>query len=133
MAIPQKKKKKDKAMSVRSSKRAKERKLLKQLLRSQVQSQKLVDSRSLVFAMVRRRLVSLCKYFRDNGNCNFGDKCIFSHDESADGRADTNPFGVLSDLRDSDERDQTVAAVLRFWDSEADSVGALDLLLSALE
>ena len=64
---------------------------------------------------------ALCKYFRDDGNCRFGDKCIFSHGDA--GRAgnsvfDENAFGVLADLSDSTERDQMVAAALRFWDGD---------------
>ena len=131
-AAVQKKKKKDKAMSVKmSSKRTKEQKAAEAIA---------AVSRAVTkaggFAKPRprsKKAPGLCKYFRDNGNCRFGDKCIFSHGESTDGCADDNLFGVLSDLRDSDERDQMVAAVLRFWDGEADSVGALDLLLSVLE
>ena len=59
----------------------------------------------------------ICKYFRHNGSCRFGEKCIFSHGD-AHGVEHKNPYAVLADLADADEEDHMVAAVLRFWDGE---------------
>jgi hypothetical protein len=61
----------------------------------------------------------LCRLFSQDGNCRFGDKCIFSHGRPPGVNpdvADENPYALLADIADSSERDQFMAAVARFWD-----------------
>jgi len=65
-----------------------------------------------------KKAPALCKLFLIDGNCRFGDKCIFSHGDRNDDLAysDVNPFGALAELKEASERDQMLAAVARFWD-----------------
>ena len=77
----------------------------------------------------------LCNYFRDGGTCPYGAKCKFSHGSDwsrSETRSLTNRFAVLADLGDATSRDQMVAAVLRFYDSEHDGCQRMAALTGAL-